>query len=56
MLGVSRPRRCCATPNSHIFNKEAKTFGISGEATFDYGAAFDRSRKVADGRVAACTS
>jgi dihydrolipoamide dehydrogenase len=37
---------------AHLFNKEAKTFGISGEATFDYGAAFDRSRKVADGRVA----
>ena len=27
-------------------------FGISGQATFDYGAAFDRSRKVAEGRVA----
>lgn len=37
---------------AHIFSKEAKTFGISGEASFDYGAAFDRSRKVADGRVA----
>ncbi|KUI36340.1 dihydrolipoyl dehydrogenase [Mycobacterium sp. IS-1496] len=37
---------------AHIFTKEAKTFGISGEATFDYGAAFDRSRKVAEGRVA----
>lgn len=37
---------------AHIFTKDAKTFGISGEATFDYGAAFDRSRKVADGRVA----
>ncbi len=37
---------------AHIFSREAKTFGISGEATFDYGAAFDRSRKVADGRVA----
>ncbi len=37
---------------AHIFTKEAKTFGISGEVTFDYGAAFDRSRKVADGRVA----
>ncbi|KUI13020.1 dihydrolipoyl dehydrogenase [Mycobacterium sp. GA-1285] len=37
---------------AHIFTKEAKQFGISGEATFDYGAAFDRSRKVADGRVA----
>ena len=37
---------------AHIFTKEAKTFGISGEASFDYGVAFDRSRKVADGRVA----
>lgn len=36
----------------HIFTKEAKTFGMNGEATFDYGAAFDRSRKVAEGRVA----
>jgi dihydrolipoamide dehydrogenase len=37
---------------SHIITKEAKTFGINGEATMDYGVAFDRSRKVADGRVA----
>jgi dihydrolipoamide dehydrogenase len=37
---------------AHIFTKEAQTFGISGEATFDYGVAFDRSRKVAEGRVA----
>jgi dihydrolipoamide dehydrogenase len=37
---------------AHIFTKEAKTFGISGEATFDYGVAYDRSRKVAEGRVA----
>ncbi|HET7740203.1 MAG TPA: dihydrolipoyl dehydrogenase [Mycobacterium sp.] len=37
---------------AHIFTKEAKQFGISGEASFDFGAAFDRSRKVADGRVA----
>jgi len=37
---------------AHIFTKEAKTFGISGEVAFDFGAAFDRSRKVADGRVA----
>ncbi|CAN5616724.1 dihydrolipoyl dehydrogenase [soil metagenome] len=37
---------------AHIFTKEAKTFGISGEATFDFGSAFDRSRKVAEGRVA----
>jgi len=36
----------------HIFTKDAKTFGISGEATFDYGIAYDRSRKVAEGRVA----
>ncbi|MEV1248926.1 dihydrolipoyl dehydrogenase [Nonomuraea sp. NPDC050022] len=36
---------------AHIFHNEAKTFGISGEVTFDYGAAFQRSRKVADGRV-----
>ena len=37
---------------AHIFTKEAKLFGISGEASFDYGIAFDRSRKVAEGRVA----
>jgi dihydrolipoamide dehydrogenase len=37
---------------AHIFTKEAKTFGINGEATFDYGVAYDRSRKVAEGRVA----
>ncbi|MFI7424130.1 dihydrolipoyl dehydrogenase [Nonomuraea sp. NPDC049684] len=36
---------------AHIFHNEAKTFGISGEVSFDYGAAFQRSRKVADGRV-----
>ena len=37
---------------AHIFTKQAQTFGINGEATFDYGVAFDRSRKVAEGRVA----
>ena len=37
---------------AHIFTKDAKTFGISGDVTFDFGAAFDRSRKVAEGRVA----
>ena len=37
---------------AHIFNKEAKTFGINGDVTFDYGVAYDRSRKVAEGRVA----
>ncbi len=36
---------------AHIFTREAKTFGIKGEVSFDYGAAFQRSRKVADGRV-----
>ncbi|AWV48662.1 dihydrolipoamide dehydrogenase [Mycobacterium leprae Kyoto-2] len=37
---------------AHIFTKEAKTFGISGDASFDYGIAYDRSRKVSEGRVA----
>jgi len=37
---------------THIFTKEAATFGFSGQVTADFGAAFDRSRKVADGRVA----
>ncbi|WP_454561196.1 dihydrolipoyl dehydrogenase [Mycobacterium haemophilum] len=37
---------------AHIFTKEAKTFGISGDASFDYGVAYDRSRKVSEGRVA----
>ena len=36
---------------AHLVRDEAKTFGISGDVTFDYGAAFDRSRTVADGRV-----
>ena len=36
---------------AHLFRVDAKTFGISGDVTFDYGVAFDRSRKVADGRV-----
>ncbi|NIH87684.1 dihydrolipoyl dehydrogenase [Amycolatopsis granulosa] len=38
---------------AHLVTQEAKTFGISsdGPITFDYGAAFDRSRSVADGRV-----
>ena len=37
----------------HTVKHEAKTFGINitGEVTFDYGEAFRRSRKVADGRV-----
>ena len=38
---------------AHIVTREAKTFGIQAEGriTFDYGEAFRRSRKVADGRV-----
>lgn len=36
---------------AHTFNHEAKTFGISGEVTFDFGAAHSRSRKVSAGIV-----
>ncbi|WP_028937948.1 dihydrolipoyl dehydrogenase [Pseudonocardia spinosispora] len=36
---------------AHLVTKEAKTFGISGEVSFDFGAAYDRSRTVAEGRV-----
>jgi len=36
---------------AHIFNHEAKTFGISGNASFDFGAAHQRSRKVSEGIV-----
>ncbi|RBY91708.1 dihydrolipoyl dehydrogenase [Blastococcus sp. TBT05-19] len=36
---------------AHLVRDEAKTFGISGDVSFDFGAAFDRSRSVADGRV-----
>ncbi|WP_214415671.1 dihydrolipoyl dehydrogenase [Sphaerisporangium fuscum] len=38
---------------AHLFNHEAKTFGIKveGKVTFDYAEAYNRSRKVADGRV-----
>ncbi len=37
----------------HIFRNEAKKFGINvtGDVSFDFGAAFTRSREVADGRV-----
>src|SRR5687767_9668977 len=37
----------------HIFKQERDKFGIkvSGDVSFDYGAAFKRSRQVADGRV-----
>ncbi|MFT4125666.1 MAG: dihydrolipoyl dehydrogenase [Gordonia sp. (in: high G+C Gram-positive bacteria)] len=36
---------------AHIFHHQAKTFGMSGDVTFDFGAAFDRSRKVSEGIV-----
>jgi dihydrolipoamide dehydrogenase len=38
---------------AHIVGAEAKTFGIEfeGSVRFDYRAAYDRSRQVADGRV-----
>ncbi|MFE9816109.1 dihydrolipoyl dehydrogenase [Streptomyces sp. NPDC005773] len=36
---------------AHTFHHQAKQFGISGDVSFDYGAAYDRSRQVADGRV-----
>ncbi|MEE1754300.1 dihydrolipoyl dehydrogenase [Streptomyces sp. SP18CS02] len=38
---------------AHLFTHEAKTYGIKvdGQVSFDYGEAFRRSRRVADGRV-----
>lgn len=36
---------------AHIFSHQAAQYGISGGASFDYGVAFDRSRKVAEGRA-----
>lgn len=36
---------------AHVFHADAKLFGISGDVTFDFGAAYQRSRDVADGRV-----
>ena len=33
---------------AHLFNHEADLFGISGDVTFDFGAAWKRSRKAAD--------
>jgi dihydrolipoamide dehydrogenase len=36
---------------AHTFNHQAEQFGITGDVSFDYGAAYDRSRTVADGRV-----
>ena len=38
---------------AHIVNNQAKDFGIKidGNVSFDYGVAYKRSRRVADGRV-----
>ena len=36
---------------AHTFNHEAKTFGISGDVSFDFGVAHQRSRKVSAGIV-----
>jgi len=36
---------------AHTFNHKAELFGISGDVHFDFGSAFDRSRKVADTHV-----
>lgn len=36
---------------AHTFHAQADLFGISGDVSFDYGVAWDRSRKVAEGHV-----
>lgn len=36
---------------AHIFTHEKDTFGISGEVTFDYAKAFERSRQVSERSV-----
>ncbi|MFE0172106.1 dihydrolipoyl dehydrogenase [Streptomyces sp. NPDC059002] len=38
---------------AHLFTHEQKTYGIKvdGQVSFDYGEAFSRSRRVAEGRV-----
>lgn len=36
---------------AHIFNHEAKTFGMTGEVSFDFGVAHKRSRQVSAGIV-----
>jgi dihydrolipoamide dehydrogenase len=36
---------------AHLLRTEAAVFGIRGETSMDFDVAFDRSRKVADGRV-----
>ena len=36
---------------ANTVQRDGKLFGISGDVSFDFGAAFDRSRKVSDGIV-----
>ncbi|MFG6446027.1 dihydrolipoyl dehydrogenase [Microbacterium sp. P06] len=36
---------------AHTFHSQADLFGISGDVSFDYGVAWDRSRKVAETHV-----
>ena len=36
---------------AHVFHHQAEQFGISGDVHFDFGTAWDRSRKVADTHV-----
>lgn len=36
---------------AHVFTKEADTFGIEGQVSFNYGAAFRRSREVSERMV-----
>lgn len=36
---------------AHVFTKEADTFGIEGQVTFNYSAAFRRSREVSERMV-----
>ncbi|MGL4257208.1 MAG: dihydrolipoyl dehydrogenase [Microbacterium sp.] len=36
---------------AHVFHDQAELFGISGEVSFDFGVAWDRSRKVSETHV-----
>ncbi|WP_438353219.1 dihydrolipoyl dehydrogenase [Microbacterium sp. CJ88] len=36
---------------AHVFHDQAELFGISGDVTFDFGVAWDRSRKVSETHV-----
>ncbi|MFF3065647.1 dihydrolipoyl dehydrogenase [Oerskovia sp. NPDC057915] len=36
---------------AHLYTHQADFFGMTGDVSFDFGKAFDRSRDVADGRV-----